>query len=236
MARDILWWSKWSPHVGNALTIWGGLPLIMSAFAGVWADLSKPGLSVFLVIVFVFTMALWACIGLVWLRERKRGPTVGQIPDFAYGIVLDGFVFNFDPSNPTYSHALTFEIKNLVDTPIKCEYFNAHIHIANQVSPDANKGPGPTKCILPRKGGVRLYPPGFPPGVLNFGARTMGDFECQIRYGHPDGEFTRILTRKISLEIVENALPFPMLPKTYTVLPLNITEDDRLIDHHKSSN
>ena len=98
MALDFLGWSKWSPHVGNAVTIVTGIPFVIAAGAALWAYLSpSKGLAVALVALAAFMMALWCCIGFLWIRDRsKPASPIQTVPvrDCAWGLEIGLIMFN----------------------------------------------------------------------------------------------------------------------------------------------
>ena len=104
MARDSLGWSKWLPHLSDAITIALGVPAVIGGIAGVWAYIapSNAGLTVTLIALAAFMMALWACIGIIWLRDRaiRQDPNKERkLLDCAWGIRVDGVLLGRDVSN-----------------------------------------------------------------------------------------------------------------------------------------
>jgi magnesium-transporting ATPase (P-type) len=103
MAIDPLHWSKWSPHVGNAITIATGIPTVIGMLAGLWAyvSLSGPPIVLAIVALAVFMMTLWCCIGVLWLVNRSRNSSFGdpRLVDCSWGLRVDSAALCHDVAN-----------------------------------------------------------------------------------------------------------------------------------------
>jgi hypothetical protein len=84
----------------NAITIALGIRAVLSGIAGWWAIINHRGLFPAVNALAVFMMALWCCIGFVWLRDR--GNAGRRVLDSAWGLIIDISFFNFDLTGEIY--------------------------------------------------------------------------------------------------------------------------------------
>lgn len=231
MAKDFWGWAKWSPHLGNAITIATGFPVVISALAGLWAYLSGRGLSVALVTLAVFMMSLWCCIGFLWLRDRANSQGGSPNLDCSWSLRVDAALLNRDSSNPDLEWQVSIQLRNVLAWPIKIDTIHTHVEIENIV-------PGTTidykvPAVLTAGAVVSQNLPAYRRGGLPDRDRYKGRIELVIRYGHPDYGYSRIMTRKFTFEQIvkpfrpEGAPEF-LFPISATVpLPIGSYEEDR---------
>ena len=196
MARDIFFWSKWSPHVGNAITIATGIPVLSAAIAGVWAYLAPSnGLAVALVTLASFMMALWCCIGFLWLRDRSKQASYSQhlSLDAQYGLLVDTITMTRDAKNPTAEWLVKVVFRNILEFPIKMVVIEERLIIENR-APDIMIEEYKYPIIIHRQTITKNLPL-YSKGLLPDKDTLTGMLYFRAKYGHPDGDFTRLATR-----------------------------------------
>lgn len=209
MSFEFLRWSKWSPHAGNAITIATGIPTISSIIAWVWAHVTGNDLSTFVVVLAVFAMTLWCCVGVIWLRDRgavmssRKGRSASEC---AWGLRAESVVLGHDIS-PTAAAQWQFSILllNQLKWPIRVEVEVQHLVVEHR-TPKTTLNNAPPHILMPGQG-ININYPGYKTEELPAQERWQGDIDFSLKYGHPDGPFTRRMVRKFSFEALVKPSP-----------------------------
>lgn len=232
MAKDILGWTKWSPHLGNAITIVLGVPAMIGIAAGWWAYLApSSGLVVAMIDLAAFMMTLWSCIGFLWLKDRNRVRYGVATLDCSWGLRFDGAFLNHNPNNDL-EWQVRIVVRNSMPFPIRGDIIEQRIIIEGRV-PDVKMEAKPFPFVLgPGEATQIAYPP-YKKGTLPDLEMFKGEIDFSGRYGHPDGPYTRVAIRRFAFHAIVKppALPglFPVLPSFGGPIPLPIgqREQDR---------
>jgi hypothetical protein len=214
MVFDPFGWSKWSPHLGNAITIALGIPTMTGILAGAWAYMSGSGLSVAMVILAVFMMTLWCCIGILWLRDRaglgesrkgRRGA------DCAWGLRVEFVILSRDIAPSAFAEwQIQVGISNQLAWPLRVGVISHSVVIENIVpSLAAEKTPPP--ILMPNQT-LSMNLPGYKRDEIAEKDRWKGIIDFSVKYGHPDGNYTRIMTRKYAFDLLLKP-PAPPIPQ-----------------------
>lgn len=236
MAKDIFHWSQWSPHLGNAIAIATFVPTVIAGVAGLWAFLSPSGgLVVALIALAAFMMALWACIGMIWLRDRaaRQDPhKIRKLLDCSWGLRVDGAFLNRDISESSGGEwQISVQIRNTLNWPLRVDIVQHDAVIENIISDQILENKIPF-IALPNQS-IGIYFPSYKKTVLPDKERFKGKINLNLRYGHPDGEYSRVMTRKVTFEqVIKPPIPegFPgLLVPVSGIMPLNCSpyEEDR---------
>lgn len=195
----------------------------MTTIVSLWASASDwaitlvnaPGTRTF---VFVFIAILWTWIGLLMLLDRRRPRSVTTYPDYRYGLVFEGFMPHFVPTNTQMPEpgGLQFavQLRNFSPVPIKyvLETYDIRIGSRTHQKYQLNSVSG----YMARGAGRQVRLSGFPSGTLNefFGREeaTQGTADVSICYGPPDGSPVRRLRLSLELHLI--------FPKDGAVNPL----------------
>ncbi len=202
MVRDFLGWSKWSPHLGNAITIGLGLPTVTGFIAGWWAYWApNSGLVAAEAALAVFVMALWAAIGMIWLRDRAKQLSPKFVVadyDCSWSVTIEQAFLTKDPTNLDAKYQLKIFIVNQSEIPIQYYIDGAEVQLNNCIPP--NKGNRFVPGILARWGGrTRVYFPSFENGQLPESGRLRGSGKLILKYGHPSVGFSRLTTYQFDI-------------------------------------
>lgn len=186
--------------------------LTMSTLVGFAASLSdwavefveRPGVRTF---VFVSIAALWTAIGVTVLIDRRRPRAVSTHPDYRYGLVFEGFLPNFNPTNSGMPDAggLNFSIqtRNFSPVPIKYALESCDVRIGSRTHEKYE--PNKVSGHMARGAGRQARVAGFPPGTLDeyFGKDLVkGTADFSICYGPPDGPPVRRLRLSLDLYLI----------------------------------
>ncbi|WP_428483518.1 hypothetical protein [Rhodopila sp.] len=199
MAMDPFGWSKWSSHLGNAITIATGIPALSSVVAGLWAYLVGAGISIFLVVLAAFTMTLWCCIGILWLKDRAQ--SIGRRPalDCSWGLRVDAAFLNRDVTS-NFEWQVVIQFRNVLDWPIRVDTIKTFVEIENVTPSTQMEYKIPVVLTKGSTTGQNLPP--YIKGALPDKERYKGKIDLFIRYGHPDYGYSRLMTRKFIFEII----------------------------------
>jgi hypothetical protein len=124
---------KWSSHLGNAITIATGVPVVMSAIAGIWAYLSGPGLPIAIVVLAVFMMTLWCCIGFLWLRDRTKSQSAATQLDCSWGLRVDGAFLTRDVTSAEFEWQVALQLRNVLSWPVRIDTMRTYLEIESVV-------------------------------------------------------------------------------------------------------
>lgn len=158
----------------------------------------------------VFLVLLWTWVGLTVLIDRRRPRAISTHPDYRYGLVFEGFIPTFVPTNagmPSPGGMLfSIQIRNFSPSPVKYVLESCDIRIGSRTHDKYE--PNKISGYMARGSGRQARIGGFPPGTLNefFGNEepTKGTADFAVCYGPPDGPSVRRL--KLSLDFL---LVFP---------------------------
>jgi hypothetical protein len=231
MAKDFLGWSKWSPHLGNAITIATGVPVVIAMATAAWASISPSrGLFVALAALAAFMMALWCCIGFLWLRDRMRPmQPIQTVPlrDCSWGLDIASIMLNYDPGSPHFEWMFFFVFVNSLTWPIRLFVDELQIDLSQT---HAVGTPFPSSgIVINRSTSMPISLSGFRPGMLSSSPDMNGMAYIRGRYGHPDDGYSRVFTRRFRIECHIRG-DLPSAPCPYLVVRLPIEETDSPID------
>ena len=160
-------------------------------------------------------MALWCCLGFLWLKDRNRSLKSTPIPlDCSWGLRIDGAILNYNASNEL-EWQLRLLIRNSRAFPIRGDITEQRLIIEGRV-PDVKMerslfpfvlGPGEVTHVA--------FPP-YKKGTLPDIETFKGEIDFSVRYGHPDGPYTRQAIRRFGFEAIVKA---PQIPGLFPVLP-----------------
>ncbi len=233
MAKDFFGWSRWSPHLGNAITIATGFPVVIGMLAGLWAYFSGAGLHVALVGLASFVMSLWSYIGILWLIDRTNNAASisKNFSSCAWGLRFDSAILNRDPGMPDFEWQIKAMLRNSKPFPIRIDYLEQRVVIENRV-PD-------TKLSLV---GVPIVIGAGEASILNFPAfsrnnfpdkdRINGEMLITARYGKPDEQYSRVTTKRFGFNALirpsaQSGIPVDMFPIAAAIpLGLSLLEEE----------
>lgn len=112
------------------------------------------------------------------------------------------------------------QIRNILPWPLRAEVVFQNVIIDNVVSDQKMEVNIP--FIVPSDLLVQINFPPYRRGVLLPKERFKGKVDFNIRYGHPDGGYSRIMTRRLGFDQVvsppmPNGLPGMMVPLGGTI-------------------
>jgi hypothetical protein len=201
MAIDLFGWSKWSPHLGNAITIATGIPVVSGLAVGAWASLSGTGLSVLMVSLAVAMMTLWCCIGFLWLRDRSHSSDRMRNIDCSWALRVDAAYLCHEVGNPAVEWQLQMNLRNSRNLPLRVDILENNITLENMVPTEKMEYTG-IPCIVGPGETFTLNFPSYRPGSLPDKERFIGNVDLRVRYGYPDGPYSRVMTRRFRLQAV----------------------------------
>ncbi len=219
MPRDIFYWSKWSPHVGNAVGIISGIPFIAGLIAAAWAFLySSKNLENIILLLVAFTMIMWSYIGLLWLSDRrtpKKPVEMLAIRDCSWSLSIGQSNLIFDPGNGKAEWTYTITFYNTLHFPIrvKIDYVDLKMEKVVGNSPDNEKTSG---FIIPPKGYAIAYIGSFDTGMIIPKRSMSGSIHIIASYGHPEDGYSRsaeikhIFYSEIRGEIIIEPKKYPL--------------------------
>jgi len=157
---------------------------------------------------YVFLFSLWTYIGLSTIRARQFPQIVRNLPDYRYGLTIEGFFANIDFMSDEQWLGFGFQLRNFSQNPIRYTIKVMDIRIGTRAMPRLSKiitgylarGAGRTSSGIPfSKDDVKEF----------FGKRVNGTVEAVILYGSPERPPERMLTVRlnITLGFLENGLP-----------------------------
>jgi hypothetical protein len=118
--------------------------------------------------------------------------------DYAYGLVLVVIQPSLDDKNPGNTFELRLVMRNSVGLPLKFEVEKYEIIYGDIILKCAVNG-----AVIPKDGVLTLFPgrgltrsqyAGLPP-------RSAGTLEYQIKYGHPDKDFSRRSYKLLQIDL-----------------------------------
>lgn len=234
MAKDFFGWSRWSPHVGNAITIVGGVPIMSALGTAIWAYLSPSrGLEVALVALAAFMMTLWCCIGYIWITDRRKQakePVIMSAWDCAWAIRITAafLVRDLGPQNSEWQ--IFLHIRNSKNIPIKIDIVEQKCIIENMVPDVKLEIIGIPHVIGPYET-FQINYPSYRKGVLPDKDRFSGEIDLIARYGYPDSGYSRIVRGRFSFNAIVRPTISPGLPTALfpvggaVPLPLGLREE-----------
>lgn len=202
MPKDFLYWSKWSPHLSNAISIATAIPIIVGAISGIYAYLNNIGSITIAIYVLVgFTMTLWSCIGLIWLKDRSkpRMPVKTMlIRDCAWGLDITSVAMHYVPEimiDDLHEWSFSFFFKNHLSWPVRISIEEARI-IINHMTPIVELESG---FIIQANSNALLYMGYFKRNQFAFTNRINGELYIKAIYGHPEDGYSRVMVKKFEL-------------------------------------
>jgi hypothetical protein len=234
MAIDPFRWSRWSPHLGNAITIALGIPVVISSIAGWWAYVSGAGLSIAFVILAAFMMSLWCSIGILWLMDRaeKTSPDNARLIDCSWGLRIDALDLTRDLGNPNGEWQVRLILRNAKTVTLKAATMHRMLTIEGMVPTEKLEYSGFPYIVGPGEA-FGFYLPAYKSGVLPAKERYRGEIDVSFRYGHVDGNYTRKMTRCLYFDaIIKPEFPpisgLTFVPRSATTrLAFGLREQDR---------
>ena len=202
MANGIFSWSKWSPHLGNAITIATGVPVVLSMIAGVWAHLSGSGLSIAMVVIAVFMMSLWCCIGVIWLSDRAKSLSNKYVRadyDCSWSLTVEYPQIQKDAHTPLAEYQFRVHLINTSTYPIKYVVQEATTTLVNRVPKStANLY---TPGVLARLGGAtRVSFSPYEKGMIVESGFQEGTGRLIVLYGHPSVGYSRKMIKEFRIK------------------------------------
>ena len=203
---------RWFNHIANTLTLAQFLvPAGAAVVTAAWGWTTAWGyLPLALAALFVFSASLWSWIGIVWLLDRanRLDPTKGKTAiDCSWGIRLDNAIFNQDIGNPDAEWQMKLHIRNVIQIPLKIDILERKLVIEGRVPDIKMELPAFPAILVPGEVTQINFPP-YKKGTLPDKDRLMGEIDISIRYGYPDGPYTRLAIRKLTLQVA----PKPPIP------------------------
>ena len=224
---DFLGWSKWSPHVSNAIAIVTFIPILSGIMAGVWAYLSGAGLSVALAVLAVFVMTLWSCIGILVLIDRHRREADARLVDCSWGLRVDSATLIREVLHPQLEWQLNIQVRNVRSIPLKMDVLETRLVIENIVPTGTFEHSGIPFILRPGETCIVNFP-GYRHGALPEKDRFAGIVDVRVRYGYPDGPYTRVMTRRLGFAVgIKRWLPPDSQTVTHIPVLLSPREEDR---------
>jgi hypothetical protein len=225
MAKDILGWSKWSPHIGNAITILG-LPTVTAIGASLWQWIApSKGLGIAVVALAAFMMMCVICVCVLWLRDRSRslqGDFSAPDYDCSWAIHCQECYVSKDALNPETRYQFRMFLVNNSEYPIRYFVEKAEIEMDNHVpkSKETAFVPG----VLPRWGGrTRINFPAFSHDQLPELGVVRGHMTLVVRYGHPSSAYSRLTTKSGRVKVqmsnpsnLSQTVPGGLLPAEFS--------------------
>lgn len=201
MGRIWNWVSTFNTVASVAILLGVPVSVFTAIGAALWGHFEKLRISYILVLILlVFALSLWSWIGLLWLFERakpKRPENEKPAFDCAWGLLIDAAFISIDHNGPL-SHQVTLQIRNRLDWPLRFEILDQNLIIENRV-PDKMLEKITPAIIMPNAPlGLNLH--SYSKGTLPTTGIIKGTIEIKLCYGHPDNEYTRIMTRWIQFQ------------------------------------
>ena len=228
MPKDFLYWSRWSPHLSNAISIATIIPIIVGTISGVYAYLYNiKSIIVVISILAGFTMALWSCIGLIWLKDRNKpkAPVKAMlVRDCAWGLDITSIAMHYVPEvvvDDLHEWSFSFYFRNHLSWPVRISIEEARI-IINQMAPIVELGSG---FILQANSNAILYMGHFKRHQFAFPNKINEELYIKAIYGHPEDGYSRVMVKNFELHgiIVTDR---PSKGTSYSLARKNPTETD----------
>jgi hypothetical protein len=188
-----------------------GVPFgaISSFGTAIWAHLERLRFSyVFMLSFAVFALALWSWIGLIWLFDRARAsarPSSQPLLDCAWGLIIDGAFITFDQPGAGLGCQISISIRNRLAWPLKCQVVSKSVE-TNHVIPDIAVE-GDDVCIVMPEKPMNLNVNAYSHGKIAVPGKIGGKIDVTMNYGHPDGGYSRTMSRSYKFEITIGVTP-----------------------------
>lgn len=179
---------------------------VLAVFSGWWANAAQGGYILGVCVgLFIFGSILWAWIGLVWMvdRDRRLSPRHSKEPiNCAWGLRVEAVFLIHDIGNTEISWQFQVGLRNVMEMPLRLEVVGERKLIVEGKLPDCPlSGPQvPSVTGSNQVSGVNF--PGYSELAIFNKERISGDISFGVKYGHPDGPYTRIMYRTYRITAV----------------------------------
>ncbi len=149
---------------------------------------------------FAFLVLLWTYIGFTTLIDRQRPKLVSVRQDFDCGLLFEGCVPVYAPSDTRAALQLGVRLHNYTGGPLGFSVEKFEMNIGGRPFPHHL---GTDSGVMPR-GGTRVYKTSsFPQSDLKDyqNKNITGSIELSIIYGHPDKEPLRRLETTLEIHL-----------------------------------
>jgi hypothetical protein len=157
-----------------------------------------------------FVAALWTCIGLVVLADRRKPRIIRAYQDYQYGLTFEGLLPIYDSSRDEGALQFGCQLRNYSSGPLRITMEQFDVRIGTRSLPKLKKGS--LTSFLPR-GAARVSNnvPFKKDDIKEYmGKRVAGTVEFKILYGHPEQSPVRRLAMELEIFMIfnENSLGF----------------------------
>jgi hypothetical protein len=148
---------------------------------------------------FAFLVLLWTYIGFTTLIDRQKPRLIRTQQDFDYGLLLEGCVPYYAPTNTEAALQLGVQLHNFTGGSLRFRIEKFEMNIEGNALPHRES----VDSFIPR-GGTKIYKmaPYAQSDLKGYQNRAVtGSIKLSISYGHPDRQPVRRLTTTLELHL-----------------------------------